>query len=84
MFKSSVDTTKAPNDSNTIQRVANKAHSLEETTKKGRSSLLEIYNIPNTGSFCRAQELIFFYGFSLSNLEKIFFKVSLLLLICNY
>lgn len=37
-------------DSNTIQRVANKAHSLEKTTKKGRSSLLDIYNIPDTGT----------------------------------
>lgn len=63
-------------DSNTIQRVANKAHSLEETTKKGRSSLSDIYNIPSTGtvSAYRAQELHFFYGFSLFNLEKIFFQ----------
>lgn len=34
-----------------MQRVADKAHSLEETTKRGRSSLLEIYNTPNTVQF---------------------------------
>ena len=43
---------------------------------------MEIYNTPNTGtvSAYRTQEFNFFYSFSPSKLEKIFFTVSLLLL----